>query len=69
MEELAAVKVKLGEAQAELAKAQARTETAQAELAEAQSRTEATLAETDERLKSLINVVERFISERRNGES
>jgi len=69
MEELAAVQVKLGEAQAESAKAQARTETAQAEIAEAQSRTEAALAESSERLNNLINVVERYINERRNGDS
>lgn len=42
---------------------------AQAKLAKAQERTEAALAETNERLNSLINVVERFISERRNNES
>jgi ABC-type transporter Mla subunit MlaD len=42
---------------------------AQAELVKAQTRTEAALAETNERLNNLINVVERFISERRNGES
>lgn len=42
---------------------------AQAELAVAQARTEAAMAETNERLNNLINVVERFISEGRNGKS
>lgn len=39
------------------------------ELAAAQQRTDAKLAETDERLNVFINVVERYISERRNGQS
>jgi hypothetical protein len=43
--------------------------TAQVELTRAQARTEAALAETNERLNSLINVVERIISEGRNGNS
>ena len=39
------------------------------ELAESQLRTDSRLAETDERLNSLITIVERYISERRNGKS
>ncbi|MDQ1560528.1 MAG: hypothetical protein QOD32_3588 [Pyrinomonadaceae bacterium] len=35
--------------------------------AEAQARTDRQMAETDERLNALVNVVERIISERRNG--
>ncbi|MCA1629373.1 MAG: hypothetical protein LC785_06810 [Acidobacteria bacterium] len=41
----------------------------QARLTEAQERTDRQMAETDERLNALVNVVERFISERRNGGS
>jgi hypothetical protein len=37
--------------------------------AEAQARTDRQMAETDERLNTLVNVVERLISERRNGGS
>jgi hypothetical protein len=37
--------------------------------AEAQARTDRQMAETDERLNALVNVVERIISERRNGGS
>lgn len=46
------------------------TETAkiQKELAESQKDLQVTQAHTDDRLSALINVVERFISERRNGE-
>jgi uncharacterized phage infection (PIP) family protein YhgE len=67
--ELGEAQAKLTKAQAELAEAQAKLTEEQAKLAEAQSRTEATLAETNERLNNLINVVERFISGRRSGES
>jgi Spy/CpxP family protein refolding chaperone len=35
--------------------------------AEAQARTDRQMSETDERLNALVNVVERLISERRNG--
>jgi predicted nucleic acid-binding Zn-ribbon protein len=35
--------------------------------AEAQARTDRQMSETDERLNALVNVVERIISERRNG--
>lgn len=69
--------------QAELAKAQQRGEerTTQIEgiilrlvgvvetVVEAQARTDQRLADTDERLNALINVVERYISERHNGKS
>jgi predicted negative regulator of RcsB-dependent stress response len=50
-----------------LAEAQVRTEEHVAALAQAQLRAEERGAETDERLNSLINVVERHISEGRNG--
>ena len=53
----------------ELGEAQARLAQAQAELSQAQARTEAAMAETNERLNNLINIVERFISEGRNGKS
>ena len=54
----------LAEAQA----AQAKVQAAQAEAhAQAQARTDRQMAETDERLNALVNVVERIISERRNG--
>ena len=42
---------------------------AQERMAEAQERTDRKMAETDERLNTLINVVERYISEGRNGKS
>ena len=43
---------------------------AQAEAqAEAQARTDKQMSETDERLNALLNVVERIISEKRNGSS
>jgi predicted negative regulator of RcsB-dependent stress response len=50
-----------------LAEAQVRTEEHVAALAQAQLRAEERAAEADERLNSLINVVERHISEGRNG--
>ncbi len=59
----------LGVGQARLAQAQAELTIAQGQLAAAQARTEAVVAETNERLNNLINVVERFISEGRNGKS
>jgi predicted mannosyl-3-phosphoglycerate phosphatase (HAD superfamily) len=65
--ELGAEQVRLARAQADLTAAQGHLAAAQAELAAAQARTEAALAETNERLNNLINVVERFISEGRNG--
>jgi len=49
---------------AEMADAQARTD---AKMIEAQARTDERLVETDERLNNLISIVERYISERRNG--
>ena len=55
---------------AEAQKVQAESQAAQAEAqAEAQARTDRQMAETDERLNALINVVERIISEKRNGSS
>ncbi|MBA2734294.1 MAG: hypothetical protein H0U54_15620 [Acidobacteria bacterium] len=72
-DELAAAQVGLtthqaafGAHQAELSAHQAELSVAQVELAKAQERTEAALAETNERLNNLIDVVERFISERRS---
>ena len=53
---------RLLEAQAELAKAQA-------ELAKAQARTDEQMAETNQKLNALIDTVERYISERRNGKA
>jgi peptidoglycan hydrolase CwlO-like protein len=47
--------------------AQERTEANIAELAEAQTHLSAKHAENDDRLNSLITVVERYISENRNG--
>ncbi|HEX7176583.1 MAG TPA: hypothetical protein VF240_15055 [Pyrinomonadaceae bacterium] len=47
--------------------AQERTTEALARLADSQARTDAKMAETDERLNILVNTVERYISERRNG--
>jgi indole-3-glycerol phosphate synthase len=48
--------------QLRMAEAQIRTESRVAELAEAQKRTNDTLAETNDRLNSLIVVVERYFS-------
>jgi cell division septum initiation protein DivIVA len=59
----------LGTGQVRLTRAQAELAEAQAVLTAAQARTEVALAETNERLNNLINVVERFISEGRNGKS
>jgi archaellum component FlaC len=50
-----------------LADAQAATAEVTAATAEAQARTDRQMAETDERLNALVNVVERLISEKRNG--
>jgi ABC-type transporter Mla subunit MlaD len=50
-----------------LAEAQVKTEEHVSTLTEAQMRTDKKLTETDERLNSLITVVERYISEGRNG--
>jgi hypothetical protein len=47
----------LADSQSQISKAQA----------EAQARTDRQMSETDERLNALVNVVERLISERRNG--
>ena len=52
-----------------LASAQEQLTAQMHELTEAQKRTDAKLAETDERLNIFINVVERYISERRNGQA
>lgn len=62
---LAIAEIHDGEIKA-LAQTQARMTQAQAE---AQARTDRQMAETDERLNTLVNVMERLISERRNGGS
>jgi hypothetical protein len=59
----------LADAQIRTEQAQIKTEQALTRLAESQARTDEKLAETDERLNSLITVVERIISEGRNGKS
>ena len=56
-------------AQAQMARSQAHMNEVVAVMAEAQERTDRKLAETDDRLNTLINVVERQISEGRNGKS
>jgi hypothetical protein len=57
----------LAAAQAQMYQSQTHMNNVVAEMADAQARTDEKLAETDERLNSLINIVERYISERRNG--
>ena len=52
----------LTKTQLRMAEAQIRTETRVAELADAQKRTNETAAETNDRLNSLIVVVERYFS-------
>ncbi|CAN5352602.1 hypothetical protein BH18ACI2_BH18ACI2_04410 [soil metagenome] len=58
---------KLTEAQIRQAEAQKISDTKMAELAEAQKQTDEQMRHTDERLSALINVVERYFSDRRNG--
>jgi len=65
--QVAQLQTHLSNVMLELAEAQTRSEASIQSLAESQARTEGKLAETDERLNSLITVVERYISERRNG--
>ncbi len=54
---------------AELAQAQRQLTQAQQQLAETQTRTQQQLTDTDDRLNTFINVLERYISEGRNGKS
>ena len=54
-------------AQAQMARSQAHMNEVVAVMAEAQERTDRKLAETDDRLNTLINVVERHVSEGHNG--
>ena len=56
-------------AQAQMARAQTHMNEVVAVMAEAQERTDRKLAETDDRLNTLINVVERHISEGHHGKS
>ncbi|HEX8922991.1 MAG TPA: hypothetical protein VF766_16065 [Pyrinomonadaceae bacterium] len=56
-------------AQVQMARSQAHMNEVVAVMAEAQERTDRKLAETDDRLNSLINVVERHISEGHGGKS
>ena len=56
-------------AQAQMARSQVHMNEVVAVMAEAQERTDRKLAETDDRLNTLIGVVERYISEGRNGTS
>ena len=57
----------LANTQLKMAEAQVRSESRIAELAEAQKETAEALAETNERLNSLIVVVERYFSNGRRG--
>ena len=59
----------MNEVVAVMAEAQERMAEAQERMAETQERTDRKMAETDDRLNTLINVVERYISEGRNGKS
>jgi len=60
---------KLTTAQEQLAEAQKQAGTKIAELAEAQKQTDEQLRHTDGRLSVLINMVERYFSDRRNGQN
>lgn len=57
----------LAAAQAQMYQSQTHMNKVVAEMADAQARTNEKLSETDERLNNLISIVERYISERRNG--
>lgn len=57
----------LTKSQLQMAEAQVRTDGTMAELAQAQKRTDEALAETNDRLNSLIVVVERYFSNGRQG--
>jgi hypothetical protein len=56
-------------AQAQMARSQTHMNEVVAVMAEAQERTDRKLAETDDRLNTLINVVERHISEGHGGQA
>ena len=57
----------LTKSQLQMVEAQVRTDGRMAELAQAQKRTDEALAETNDRLNSLIVVVERYFSNGRQG--
>jgi MoxR-like ATPase len=67
--QMARAQTHTNEVVAVLAEAQQRTEEQIAELVEAQARTDRKLAETDDRLNTLINVVERHIGQGHHGKS
>lgn len=64
---LARMQTHMNEVVAAVAEAQQRTEEKAIDLLESQARTDRKLAETDDRLNTLITVVERHISEGHNG--
>lgn len=67
--QMARMQTHMNEVVAELAEAQQRTDESLAQLIESQARTDRKLAETDDRLNTLINVVERHISEGHHGKA
>lgn len=65
--EVAAAQAQMSQAQAQMTRSQAHMNEVVAVMAEAQQRTDQKLAETDDRLNTLINIVERHVSEGHNG--
>jgi hypothetical protein len=68
LSELATRQAEMLQAQAQMYQSQNHMNNVVAEMADAQARTDERMVETDERLNNLINIVERYISERRNGD-
>jgi hypothetical protein len=66
---MARMQTHMNEVVAAVAEAQQRTEEKVAELIESQTRTDRKMADTDDRLNTLIDVVERHISEGHSGQS